>query len=114
MWFEAPADPTQRWARHVIGRLAGQGFSMDTADFDKDGDSDVVVGEHRGEQENRVVIFENVNKAASWTMHMIDSGPKNEIDHHDGTQAVDLDGDGDLDIISIGWYNPKVWVYENK
>jgi hypothetical protein len=24
-----------------------------------------------------------------------------------------LDGDGDLDIIFIGWYNPKVWVFEN-
>ena len=38
---------------------------------------------------------------------------KNNIDHHDGTQAVDMDGDGDLDIISIGWYNPKIWVFEN-
>ena len=44
---------------------------------------------------------------------MIDKNPKNIIDHHDGTQAVDLDGDGDLDIISMGWYNPKVWVFEN-
>ena len=24
-----------------------------------------------------------------------------------------LDGNGDLDIISIEWYNPKVWVFEN-
>ena len=35
------------------------------------------------------------------------------IDHHDGTQAVDLDHDGDLDIISVGWSNPKIWIYEN-
>ncbi len=27
---------------------------------------------------------------------------------------VDLDGDGDLDLISVGWYNPKIWFYENK
>ena len=27
---------------------------------------------------------------------------------------ADIDGDGDLDLISIGWYNKKVWIYENK
>ena len=113
LWYEAPADPTKPWARHTVGSVAGQGFSMDTADFDLDGDPDVVIGEHRGKNINRVVIFENTNRGASWSMHVIDSGPKGQIDHHDGTQAVDLDGDGDLDIISVGWYNPKVWVFEN-
>jgi len=113
-WLEAPEDPTSTWTRHKIGVIAGQGFSMDTADFDGDGDPDVVIGEHRGKQENRVVFFENVNAPAAWKQHVIDTGSKDTIDHHDGTQAVDLDGDGDLDIISIGWYNPKVWVYENK
>jgi len=112
-WLEAPEDPTSKWTRHKIDVIAGQGFSMDTADFDGDGDPDVVIGEHRGKQENRVVLFENVNAGAAWKQHVIDTGPKDAIDHHDGTQAVDIDGDGDLDIISIGWYNPKVWVYEN-
>ena len=113
-WLEAGEDPTSKWTRHKIDVIAGQGFSMDTADFDGDGDPDVVIGEHRGKQENRVVLFENVNAGAAWKQHVIDTGGKGTIDHHDGTQAVDLDGDGDLDIISIGWYNPKVWVYENK
>lgn len=113
LWYEAPADPTKPWTRHKIGAVAGQGFSMDTADVDNDGDPDVVIGEHRGKDTNRVVIFENAGNGAAWSMHVIDSGPKNQIDHHDGTQTVDLDGDGDLDIISLGWYNPKVWVFEN-
>ena len=113
-WFEAPENPTGEWTQHKIGVIAGQGFSMDTADFDGDGDPDVVIGEHRGKQENRVVLFENVNVGAMWKQHVIDKGHKNTVDHHDGTQAVDLDGDGDLDITSIGWYNPKVWIYENK
>jgi len=113
-WFEAPENPTGEWTQHKIGVIAGQGFSMDTADFDGDGDPDVVIGEHRGKQENRVVLFENVSDGAMWKQHVINKGLKNTVDHHDGTQAVDLDGDGDLDIISIGWYNPKVWVYENK
>lgn len=113
LWFEAPSDPTQSWERHLIGVVAGQGFSMDTADFDTDGDPDVVVGEHRGKSQNRVVLFENEAAGSRWRKHVIDTGPKDEIDHHDGAQSVDIDGDGDLDLISIGWYNPKLWILEN-
>ena len=112
-WFEAPDDPTDKWTQHRLGVIAGQGFSMDTTDLDGDGDPDVVIGEHRGKTENRVVLFENINSGSSWRPHVIDKDSKNKIDHHDGTQAVDLDNDGDLDIISLGWVNLKVWVYEN-
>jgi hypothetical protein len=86
---------------------------MDIADFDRDGDPDIVVGEHRGKPNNQVIIFENKNNGQAWNKIVIDSGSSKEIDHHDGTQAVDIDKDGDLDIISIGWYNKKVWVLEN-
>ena len=112
LWFEQKS-PTQ-WNRHIITvDLMGQGFSMDVADFDNDGDPDIVVGEHRGNPNNRVIIFENKNKGQVWNKIIIDSGSSKEIDHHDGTQAVDIDNDGDLDIISIGWYNKKVWIFEN-
>jgi len=41
----------------------------------------------------------------------VSSPPQGEdLDHGD----IDLDGDGDLDIISIGWYKSKIWVYENR
>jgi len=113
-WFEAPEDPLQTWSRHQLGTITGMGFSMDIGDFDNDGDPDMVIGEHRGQGENRVIIFENQNKGMNWVEHVVDSAPTKEIDHHDGTQVVDIDYDGDLDIISIGWYNPKVWLYENK
>jgi hypothetical protein len=112
-WFEAPADPTETWKQHRLGVIAGQGFSMDTEDFDGDGDPDVVIGEHRGKTENRVVLFQNTGAGSSWTQYIVDKDSKSVIDHHDGTVATDMDCDGDLDIISIGWYNPKVWLYEN-
>ena len=112
--FTASADPKAPWERRIIGSGVGGGFSMDAADFDRDGDVDVVLGEHRGKTENRVIIYENINQNTNWTSHEIDRSTKDEIDHHDGTQAIDIDGDGDLDIISLGWRNPKVWLYENK
>jgi hypothetical protein len=77
---------------------------------------DVVVGEHRNpEKNNRVILIENTDgRGGAWRQHVIDQGPSTLIDHHDGTVAVDLDGDGDLDLASIGFYNSKVWVLENK
>lgn len=57
--------------------------------------------------------FENVDRGESWTPHVIDAGPRHVIDHHNGTRLVDIDADGDLDIVSIGWNNPTVWLYEN-
>jgi hypothetical protein len=116
-WFEQPAgDPTQEWTRHEIADIPGQGFSLDVADFDGDGDFDIVVGEHRNPTgTNRVVLIENLDGVGGkWRQHVIDQGPESEIDHHDGTLAVDLDGDGDLDVVSIGWFNSKLWVFENQ
>ena len=113
-WFESLEDPTGEWTRRRIGEVPGQGFSMDTDDFDYDGDPDVVIGEHRGEETNRVVIFENRDRGNQWIEHVIDSGSTETIDHHDGTVIIDMDNDEDLDIISIGWYNPKVWIFENR
>ena len=112
-WFEAPADPTGQWRRHLISQVAGEAYSMDTVDFDHDGDVDVIVGEHRGVQENRVIVFLNYDHGARWVPRLLDSGNSSFIDHHDGTQAIDMDNDGDLDVISIGWKNKKLCLYEN-
>lgn len=107
------SDPNKLWVRQEIYTIPGEGFSMDSGDIDHDGDDDIVLGEHRGTGNNRVIILENVNKASSWNPHVIDSGATTLIDHHMGTELNDIDGDDDLDIISIGWTNQKVWLYEN-
>lgn len=114
LWFEQPADPTGLWTKHRIGIVSGQGFSMDVADFNNDGLLDVVVGEHRGRPTNRVIIFKNAGTKEDWPAIVIDEGPSDTIDHHDGTLAYDLDRDGDMDIVSIGWNNPVIWIYLNR
>jgi len=113
IWLEAPENATQTWTIHTIASGLIGTFSMDVADVDLDGDIDVIHGEHNGGPNNRVTIFENLDNGTDWTAHIVDTGGAG-IDHHDGTQPADLDGDGDLDIMSIGWINNKLWLYENK
>jgi len=111
-WFAAPEDPRQRWERHLIGHVTGQGFSMDVGDFDDDGDGDVLVGEHRGDFVNQLIVFFNDSAGMTWQPWALDSSATSSIDHHNGARLADIDGDGDSDIVSIGWYVPKLWLYE--
>jgi chitodextrinase len=110
VWLEHPADPEQEWPLHVVAPGVWGGFSLSVEDMDNDGDPDIVLGEHVGL--TRLLIFENNGDASGWTQHVADPGGTG-IDHHDGALAVDFDGDGDFDIVSLGWTNQKVWLFEN-
>lgn len=110
VWLENPGNPEHEWPLHVVAQGIWGGFSLSVADMDNDGDPDIVLGEHVGL--TRLLIFENHGDASAWTQHVADPGGAG-IDHHDGALAVDFDGDGDLDVLSLGWHNQKVWLFEN-
>lgn len=110
-WYEQPADAGSAWAEHVVG-YSDRPMSLDVGDLDGDGDVDIVVGEHSREKPNaaRLLLYENADGAGGrWIEHLLFTGDE----HHDGTQLTDIDNDGDLDIISIGYTHPRVLVYEN-
>ncbi|MEM1095741.1 MAG: VCBS repeat-containing protein [Bacteroidota bacterium] len=71
--------------------------NLDAADIDQDGDLDLVSNEHKGSV-FETEIWEN-DGAASFTPHVIDTGKESHL----GTQFADLDGDGDLDLVSAAW-----------
>ena len=88
-------------------------MSLGVGDMDGDGDLDVVVGEHNlaDPARARMLVFENADgSGTSWAEHLVFVGDE----HHDGAHLVDLDKDGDLDIVSIGWGHSRVLVYENR
>jgi hypothetical protein len=112
-WFEAPANPlTGEWKEHIVATDVVGPMSLDVADLDGDGDYDIVVGEHNlvHPATARTLIFENLDgEGRNWARHVVHEGDE----HHDGTQLVDIDGDGDLDIVSLGWGHQRVVLYEN-
>jgi hypothetical protein len=110
-WFEAPSDPiAMHWARHHVATGYNGLDSLSVADMDEDGRPDIVIGETK--DRHRLVIYRNVDGGASWDEHLIDQGKES----HKGAIAEDLDGDGHLDLISIGYFGFKdlhIWRNDN-
>lgn len=96
-WFEQPSDPANpNWIRRKIITEYSLN-NLDVADLDRDGDPDIVICEHKGPAE-RLQVLEN-NGKGSFTVHELDRGKEGHL----GARLADLDGDGDLDIVSIAW-----------
>jgi hypothetical protein len=111
-WYEQPREPSRQWSEHLVSATLVGPMSLDAADADGDGDLDLAVGEHNlvDPAAAKLYVLENSDGAGDhWTSRFVHQGDE----HHDGAQLVDIDRDGDLDIISIGWGHGKVLLYEN-
>jgi hypothetical protein len=100
-WFENDGTPANgEWKKHLIEQDAPETRTMRAADFDADGDADLLGTIRRG---HRVVWYENTKQAGSieWKKHDIDN--KSLCPAH-GNPA-DMDGDGDIDVVmALGFY----------
>lgn len=84
-------------------------MSIDVADIDSDGGIDVIAGEHNlADPSSASLSFRKQRRPRlSWEEHVVHMGDE----HHDGAQVSDVDNDGDLDIVSIGWGH-AVWLFK--
>jgi hypothetical protein len=70
-------------------------------DMDRDGDVDILTAEHKG-PDLSLQLWKN-DGSGRFTESELDRGKESHL----GTQPYDMDGDGDLDIVSIGWDQHK-------
>lgn len=87
---------------------SGSGRGIDAADLDGDGDPDVIAG-GPGHQ-TMVSWFENLGGGSFGPEQVI----TRSADHVVSVDAVDFDGDGDLDVLSASFSDSKIAWYENQ
>ncbi|CAH1000233.1 hypothetical protein LEM8419_01382 [Neolewinella maritima] len=84
------------WVRtKVVTQYSMNNLSL--PDLNQDGYADIVTSEHKGPGLSLQVWLND--GGANFTRQEIDGGKESHL----GAQPYDLDGDGDLDLISIGW-----------
>ena len=101
-WWEAAANPTQPWKKHVIAEKQMGATNIHPGDVNKDGKVDFIASRGHG---RGVIWFE----APSWREHTIHASLK---EPHCLT-VLDMDGDGDLDAATCGYGDKEVWWFEN-
>lgn len=98
-WWAQPDNVfSGNWARQLIVTQATTN-SLDVADMNQDDYPDVILAEHRGTK--KVAVWVN-NGSGQFSEVLVDAGKESHL----GAQVVDLDGDGDFDIVSIAWDLP--------
>ncbi len=107
-WFEndGTIHNDDCWPMHTVATNFDGAVCVAAADMDDDGDSDIIAGAYR---DGYVRWFENrVNQALSWVSHDISFS----LDGVYTVQPVDMDLDGDLDVLAAGRDADRVIWYE--
>ncbi|MDB9884183.1 VCBS repeat-containing protein, partial [Candidatus Marinimicrobia bacterium] len=106
VWYENDGAANPSFTANNIGSENGVN-SIYAIDLDQDGDMDVLTANG---SDSKVRWYENDGAAnPSFTAHIIATNLWNTLRVH----AIDMDGDGDLDVTSVGYSDKKIAWFEN-
>lgn len=104
-WYEN--NGSQTFTEHMVSGMYWDPFSVRVFDYDQDGDMDVFSAQ--GNPTNKLIVFDNDGNNLDFTDYIIDNSAPgiNSID------VKDVNGDGDLDLLSASSTDDKISWYES-
>jgi HEAT repeat protein len=109
-WLEQQsANGPRTWEKHLVDKSWSQPHFMVMADLDNDGKAELVTGKryyaHNGNDPGEndpvcVYYYKFDTSTKNWTRHIIHEGGR--VGFGINTAVVDIDGDGDLDVVAPG------------
>jgi hypothetical protein len=107
-WLENQGGAPLVFVPHVLGQDANHAKTITVSDLDRDGDHDLLVA---SSDDNKIAWYENDGAAApTFAQHVITTGAVGARAVH----AADLDGDGDLDLLSASRIDNRITWYPNR
>jgi len=106
-WWENLDGSATSWSKHSVASITTAFISASVSDMDGDGDIDVLAAVKYADE---IAWWENVTgDGLSWSKHSVDSS----FDNTTKAEAVDIDGDGDIDVIGAAEQADEIAWWEN-
>ena len=106
-WYENTDGLRSFGLEHVITATAAGALSVFAADVDGDGDIDVLSA---SQLDDKIAWYENTDGLGSFGPEQVITATANGAS---SVFAADVDGDGDLDVLSASFLGDKIAWYEN-
>jgi len=106
-WFENTDGQGNFGTQQIISINADGACDVSAADIDGDGDMDILSASF---SDDKIAWYENLDGQGNFSIEQIIS---TEAEGAWNLSVTDIDGDGDMDVISASRYDDKVAWYEN-